>query len=121
MAWRGVVRGASAGPGRPERGVPELLRFGDRQAEGAEGGPAPVPVAEGLPAVRPVYRQQPLPGAGERPAAAAEGRGRGGPLVPPPPGCPDERDGDPGRGRAVLRLVRGRGEPGAAARNRCRV
>jgi hypothetical protein len=36
-------RDTPGGPGRPERRVPELLRLCRRQAEGAEGRPAPVP------------------------------------------------------------------------------
>src|SRR6266851_6907257 len=37
LARRGVRGGAPAGPGGPERGVPELLRLDHGPAEGAEG------------------------------------------------------------------------------------
>ena len=60
MAGRRVCGGAPAGPGRPERRVPELLRLGHGRAERAEDRAAPVPVPQGPPAGDPVHRQRPV-------------------------------------------------------------
>ena len=60
LAGRGLCGGAPAVPRGPDRGVPELLRLRHRQAEGAEGRAAPVPVPQGPQAGGPVHRQRPV-------------------------------------------------------------
>ena len=77
---RGVVHGAHRGKATPERAwlaevsavvlqqaladaehrLPQLLRLADGQAQGPQGGPAAVPVAQGPSAVDPVHPHRPV-------------------------------------------------------------
>ena len=83
VARRGVVGGAPAGPRGPERGVPELLRLGHRaSARGRRSrrpGSGPARTAAGD-----RFTANSRFKSWARAAAAAEDRGRGGPLVPRP-------------------------------------
>ena len=63
VAGGGVRGGAAAGAGRPERGLPELLRLAEGRAQGPKVAAAPVPVPQGQPAGDPVHRQRPVQGA----------------------------------------------------------
>jgi len=84
VAGRGFLGRAPAGPGRPERRLPELLLLGHRQARGAESRAAAVPVPQGRAAGGPVHPQRPVRRDARRPAAPPQDRGRAGPLVPRP-------------------------------------